>query len=89
MPRPEPDAAEGNYYVSVRDGSRVGLLVGPFPNDHAAALRLVDAARAAAVRVDPMAWFHEYGTARLPLDFSRPGVLNTEVGLGSNPAPTG
>lgn len=81
MPRPEPDTLEGNYYVSVRDGGRVGLLVGPFSNDHSAALRFVDAARDAAFRVDPKAWFYACGTARMPRDFDRPGVLNADVGF--------
>lgn len=64
MRRSEPDTAEGNYYVSVRDGRRSSLLVGPFPNDHATALRFVDAARDAAHSVDPKAWFYRNGGQR-------------------------
>ncbi len=72
----EPDDAQGNYYVSIIDGTRRGLLAGPFPNDHAGALAAVDRVRGVACRLDPKAWFYAYGTCRLPLGTSPPGRLN-------------
>lgn len=71
-----PDTRLGNYYVSVRDGSRTALLAGPFVNDHASALEMVDHARDVAADLNPRAWFYAYGTCRLPLDSSPPGRIN-------------
>jgi hypothetical protein len=73
----EPDTERGNYYVSVRhyDG-RHALLLGPFPNNHAAALAAVGAARAKACDVDPRAHWYAFGTCRLASEFTTPGVLN-------------
>lgn len=75
----EPDTRPGAYYVSVIDGPRAALLVGPFINDHAAALSLVDAVRVKACDLDPRGVFYAYGTCRLPLEGEaapRPGSLN-------------
>ncbi len=71
-----PDTKEGNYYVSVVDGPQHALLLGPFCNDHAKALSLVEKARDEAVRIDRKAWFYGFGTCRLPLDYDKPGKLN-------------
>ena len=70
----EPDSTPGNYYVSCVDGGRVGLLLGPFVDDHRAALSAVEAVREAAYAADPRSWFYSFGTVRVDTD--RPGVLN-------------
>ena len=74
----------GEYYVSVRDGKRAALLLGPFTDDHQAALDMVDAVRAKSAEIDPRAVFYSYGTCRVwgvdrvPI---RPGSLNRYFGL--------
>lgn len=83
-PQQAPDTKPGAYYVTVIDGPRHGRLLGPFFNDHAAALALVDAARAKAEEMDPKEIWYAYGTARFPDDDSVPlrfGVLNGHFGL--------
>jgi hypothetical protein len=75
----EPDIQPGEYYVSVIDGKKSALLLGPFTNDHAAALAAVDKVRAKAIQIDSKASFYAFGTARLPADDSIPirtGSLN-------------
>ena len=47
------DDAPGNYYVSVVDAGRVGLLAGPFPNDHAGALAMVKKTKKKTKQTDP------------------------------------
>ena len=71
-----PDTAPGNYYVTAIYNGRHALLAGPFLNDHATALALVDRARVEAEKVDPRAIWYAYGTARYPEDFNEPGKLN-------------
>jgi hypothetical protein len=71
-----PDTRPGNYYVTVRDGGRTGLLAGPFVNDHAAALAMVDAAMKVACELHAPGYFFSYGTARMPSDVFRPGTVN-------------
>jgi hypothetical protein len=78
------DTKPGNYYVSVVDSKRYNLLLGPFVDDHKAALDHVDAVRAKAEELDPRAVFYAYGTCRLPDDDSVPlraGLLNRFFGL--------
>lgn len=72
------DTRPGAYYVSVIDGPRCALLVGPFINDHGRALAIVDAVRLKACDLDARGVFYAYGTCRLPLDGAtlRPGSLN-------------
>jgi len=60
----QPDNKPGAYYVSVVDGPRVGRLLGPFINNHAGALTMVEAARKKAEECDPRAVFYAYGTIR-------------------------
>lgn len=81
-----PDNQLGSYYVSVIDGKRVGRLLGPFENDHAGALAMVDKVRVKAEELDPRAAFYAFGTIRLPNDDSVPiraGLLNKYFGLPS------
>lgn len=75
----QPDSKPGAYYVSVNDGARASLLLGPFIDDHAGALAMVDQVRAKAEQIDPRAFWYAYGTCRVPNDGSvliRAGVLN-------------
>lgn len=74
--RPEPDDRDGFYYVSIRRGERHGLLAGPFPNDHPAALAMVGWVRRLAREVNPrQAEFSAFGTAWSPVDRG-PGILH-------------
>jgi hypothetical protein len=66
------------FYVSVRDGSRYSLLVGPFPA-HQEALDMVSAARNAAEQVDSRAFWYSYGTCSLEKG-EREGLLNKMMG---------
>ena len=68
------------YYVTVIDGSRWAPVVGPFA-EHEQALAKVDAAREATYKQDPKSWFYAYGTAKLPEEYTKPGSLNTAVGM--------
>lgn len=71
-PNPEP----GNYYVSVIDGNRFGLLLGPF-NSHQEALDKVEAVSNKAYELNPSeAAFAGFGTLRIE-DYNRPGKLNS------------
>jgi len=71
-----PDTKPGAYYVTVKDGARYGRLLGPFVNDHAAALAWVDRAREVAEKQDPRAAFYTFGTARWEPGTTVAGVLN-------------
>lgn len=72
----QPDIKPGNYYVSVRrDDGDFRLLVGPFPNDHASALAVVDRATKVATDLDPRAWWYSYGTALMAPEHDEPGIL--------------
>lgn len=77
-----PDTTPGAYYVTAIYNGRHALLAGPFPNDQATALALVDRARVAAEKVDPRAIWYSYGTARYPEDFNEPGKLNRLIEEG-------
>lgn len=74
----EPDPTPGNYYVSVVDGPRTCILLGPF-REHVLALAKVDACRARAVAVNDWAWFYSYGTCKMPEDYTKPGLFNGEL----------
>ena len=69
-----PDQQPGQYYVSVVDGKKFGLLSGPY-SSHAAALALVDRARRIATDLNDWAHFYSYGTVRMADDFNQPGSL--------------
>ena len=77
-----PDIKPGNYYVSCRlDDGRTVCLAGPFRDDHAAALALVDRAAIEADKLDPRAPWYSYGTLRTDYTYDRPGLLNQALGL--------
>jgi hypothetical protein len=65
------------FYVSVIDGSRNGLLLGPFP-EHSDAMERVERVRSWVVERDPRAHFYGFGTAalRTSADVARSGRLN-------------
>ena len=56
---------ERDFYVSVIDGERYRLLVGPF-DTHDEAEQYVGPATRAAAEADPKAWFYAFGTCSLP-----------------------
>jgi hypothetical protein len=74
----EPDTKPGFYYVSVVDGGRVALALGPFVNDHAAALERVAAVRDYVRGRSDRAWFYSFGTVRSDVDRGS-GRLNAEL----------
>lgn len=77
-----PDTRPGAYFVTIMRGARVGLLLGPFVDDHETALDYVDLAREAACRRDPRAHWDAFGTSRVPdRETELRGVLNEEFGL--------
>ncbi|MDE2103794.1 MAG: hypothetical protein KGL39_41535 [Patescibacteria group bacterium] len=78
----EPDTKPGNYYVSVRrnDGD-TRCLAGPFKDDHAAALAMVDRASRLAQELDPRGVWYSYGTIRTDYSYAEPGILNRQLGL--------
>jgi hypothetical protein len=74
-----PDSKPGAYYVSVVKGSDYRLLLGPFVNDHAKALGMVDAVRRKAEELDPRACWYAFGSCRLDIDADKAppsGILN-------------
>lgn len=82
----QPDPRPGAYFVSAVDGPRWWPMAGPFNDNHAAALALVEAAREAAVARDPRAHWMAFGTVRLEHDHPRaklPGPLNAALGVVS------
>ena len=82
-----PDTKPGNYYVTIRRGDRYQCLAGPFRDDHAMALSLVDKASKLAIDLEPGAAFDGFGTARLPYEYERPGLLNEALGLDERGTP--
>lgn len=78
-----PDPRPGNYYVSAVDGPNYYLMLGPFPNDHAAALARVDEVRAFTKDKDTSgrAHFMGFGTVRMAETVTRPGNLNKYLNL--------
>lgn len=71
------------FYVTAREGRRVGWLLGPYRSRDAAAGN-VERARLAAVEIDPWTHFAGFGATRL---VGRPGrtlpagILNSRIGL--------
>ena len=77
-----PDIKPGLYYVSaVRSGGRQWWpLLGPFPDDHSAAIRKVDAVRKLACELDPRGCWYAYGTVRIEHQENPPqGALNKHL----------
>ncbi len=68
-----PDAPVRAFYVTIRSGSRVGYLLGPFER-YDDALSSVQRGRDLATGADPFAAFDSFGTARAPLRKSVFGI---------------
>ena len=81
-----PSTKQGNFYVTVIRGSRVALLLGPFENDHAAALRMVEPVRKEAEARDPFMVFDAFGTTGYFDGTNKPGALNAAFGLSTGAA---
>jgi len=56
-----------NFYVSVKDGKRFGILLGPYVT-HEEAKSNVARAKKLADGADPFACFYGFGTCSLPND---------------------
>lgn len=69
------DNRPGSYYVSIIDGTRFSLALGPF-STHAEALGKVEVVRRYVSDHYAEGWFYAYGTCRLEVS-DRPGVLNS------------
>lgn len=63
---PDAEIPDGDFYVTVRDGNRVGLLLGPF-SDFRDALGNVKRGKDRACEGNSRAHFYSYGTSRLPV----------------------
>lgn len=88
LPSQLPDTKAGDYYVSVQNGNSFALLLGPFKDNHAEALSLVDAVRAAAAQLDGRAHWYSFGTCRLDtppetMPGNRMGSLNQLLGYST------
>lgn len=82
-----PDTKPGNYYVTIRRDDRYQCLAGPFRDDHALALSLVDKASKLAIDNDSRASFDSFGTARFPYEYDKPGIFNQDLGLDEKGRP--
>lgn len=77
-----------SFYVMIKNGSRTGLLAGPF-DTREAAIPWVEPARKVAREIDRMAWFMEFGTVSVSSIYGigKPyGRLNKQLGLPTAPA---
>ena len=72
----------GNFYVSVKreEDEQYRLLAGPFAS-HRAALDYEPRARRIAIDLDPKGPWYLYGTCQVHGGFSKPGILNGQLGL--------
>lgn len=72
-----PDTQPGDYYVTLRDDGRTAFLLGPYRDDHEAALANVGRARAYVQAHYPRAVWWSFGTCRIDSSGSSPvGKLN-------------
>ena len=74
-----------SYYVSVMDGSpeRVRLVAGPFTT-HAQARGWIEPANTLVIErynPDGRAHFYAYGTLAMAPSYTKPGVLNDQLGV--------
>lgn len=75
-----PHTAQERFYVSVVNGSRVGLVAGPFAT-HEEALLMVGPSRALVEKIDPWAHFYAFGTVSKAAPFATPGTRNEALGV--------
>ena len=76
----KPDGSKGNYYVSVTDAGKVGLLLGPFKR-HMDALARVFAVKGKAIDLNAKAAFYAFGTVKMADSHTKPGLLNKHFGM--------
>ena len=67
------------YYISIKDGKRRALVVGPFKT-HDEALGLVCKAMVAGREVDPASHFYAWGTAKRA-NGHHEGIMNKILGV--------
>jgi putative IMPACT (imprinted ancient) family translation regulator len=75
------ETEQHKHYVSVIDGSRYGLLLGPFDYKTQAEAH-VELVRREALKVDHAAWFYGFGTCRVKYrlgETPREGRLNQRL----------
>jgi hypothetical protein len=65
------------FYVSVIDGPKYNILLGPFTT-HPQALVMVDSVRRLAGKLDPKSHFYAFGTVGIEVGSSGPGLLNDQ-----------
>lgn len=86
----QEDAAPlvGEYYATVRDGERAGLLLGPYETREEAEANM-PRARSYVQENDSRGHFYAFGTARIRWDGRpvKPGKLNDRIGLRAEEAP--
>jgi len=70
-----PDPQPGYYYVSVRNGSQEGVLLGPFL-EHQQALDWVETCRDYANQQEPWSHFYEFGTRRFSVEIEQEKLPN-------------
>jgi hypothetical protein len=73
------DNRPGHYYVSMMDGPKNCLLLGPFAS-HMSALLRVEQARKRAIGLDPWAHFYAFGTCRVDVENPPEARLNGLLG---------
>lgn len=66
---------QDGFYVSVVDGPKIGLLLGPFKK-HSDALNQIETVREKAYILNPMSWFYSFGTVRMKSSYRKSGTLN-------------
>lgn len=69
---------EAQYFASVVDAGRTGLLAGPFAT-HPEALAVVPTVRALAERRDPWSHFYAFGTVAMPAGCEATGLFNDQL----------
>lgn len=67
------------YYVDCIDGPKVAMIAGPFKTKEEAKLML-DPARDLGCKVDPKAWFYNWGTCKRVNGY-RQGILNRQLNI--------
>lgn len=67
-----------NFYVSVQDAGKTGLLRGPF-RTHAQAISAVPATKKDAEARDSFASFYAFGTVAMPRSYKKPGLLDRKA----------
>ncbi len=77
----QPDTQPGNYYVSAMDPGTGNSwpVLGPFPNDHAAALSAVAEATAFCQAHHPRSIWFSFGTVRMDTTYLKPGTANAHL----------